>query len=65
MADRQIQIVLGLVLGTILYVLVVLRSLDESLGTEGVPHIAVTVRSGLTVVCLFARLSAMPKGRTG
>src|ERR687889_365283 len=56
MGDRQIQIVLGLFLGTILYVLVILRSLDETLGPEGVPHAAVTVGSALTVVCLFALL---------
>ena len=56
MADRQIQTVLGLFLGTILYVLVVLRSLDETLGREGVPHIAVTIGSALTIVCLFALL---------
>jgi len=54
--DRQIQTVLGLFLGTILYVLVVLRSLDETLGVEGVPHVAVTIGSVLTVVCLFALL---------
>jgi uncharacterized membrane protein len=56
MGDRQIQTVLGLFLGTILYVLVVLRSLDETLGTEGVPHVAVTIGSALTVICLFALL---------
>jgi uncharacterized membrane protein len=56
MGDRQIQTVLGLFLGTILYVLVVLRSLDETLGSEGVPHAAVTIGSALTVVCLFALL---------
>ncbi|RDI57939.1 DUF2254 domain-containing protein [Microvirga subterranea] len=56
MADRQIQTVLGLFLGTILYVLVVLRSLDETLGTNAVPHLAVTIGSALTVVCLFALL---------
>jgi uncharacterized membrane protein len=56
MGDRQIQTVLGLFLGTILYVLVVLRSLDETLGVEGVPHVAVTIGSALTVICLFALL---------
>jgi uncharacterized membrane protein len=56
MADRQIQIVLGLFLGTILYVLVVLRSIDDTLGTDGVPHAAVTIGSALTVACLFALL---------
>ena len=56
MADRQIQTVLGLFLGTILYMVVVLRSLDETLGPKGVPHIAVTIGSALTIVCLFALL---------
>jgi uncharacterized membrane protein len=56
LADRQIQTVLGIFLGTILYVLFVLRSLDEARGSEGVPHVAVTVGSSLTVLCLFALL---------
>jgi uncharacterized membrane protein len=54
--DRQIQAVLGLFLSTILYVLVVLRSLDDTLGPKGVPHVAVTVASVLMVLCLFALL---------
>ncbi len=53
-ADRQIQTMLGLFLGTILYVLTVLRTLGDELGAGQVPHLAVTVGSGLTVVCLFA-----------
>jgi uncharacterized membrane protein len=56
MGDRQIQTVLGLFLGTILYVLVVLRSLDGTMGPEGVPHIAVTVGSAFTIVCMVALL---------
>jgi uncharacterized membrane protein len=56
MADRHIQSVLGLFLGTIVYVLVVLRSLGDELGEDGVPHIAITVGSALTLVCLFALL---------
>ncbi len=55
-ADRQIQAVLGLFLGTILYVIIVLRTLDETLGEHGVPHAAVTLASVLTVACLFALL---------
>jgi uncharacterized membrane protein len=55
-ADRQIQSVLGLFLGTILYIILVLRTLDDTLGSEGVPHVAVTVASGLTIVCLLAML---------
>lgn len=37
MGDRQIQAVLRPFLGTSLYALVVLRSLNETLGAEGVP----------------------------
>jgi uncharacterized membrane protein len=54
--DRQIQSVLGLFLGTILYVIIVFRTLDDTLGPEGVPHLAVTVASALTVLCVFALL---------
>ncbi len=56
MADRQIQSVLGLFLGTILYVVIVFRTLNDALGPEGVPHLAVTAASALTVTCLFALL---------
>jgi uncharacterized membrane protein len=56
MADRYIQAVLGLFLGTIIYVLIVLRTLGDDLGAKGVPHIAVTVGSALTLGCLFALL---------
>lgn len=54
--DRQIQAVLGLFIGTILYLLVVLRTIHDTLGVEGVPHLAVTVASALTVLCLLALL---------
>jgi uncharacterized membrane protein len=56
MGDRQIQAVLGLYIGTILYVIVVLRTLDDTLGSEGVPHLAVTAGSVLTILCLLALL---------
>lgn len=56
MADRQIQAVIGLFLGTILYTIIVFRTLDDTLGAEGVPHVAITVASILTVLCLFALL---------
>ncbi|WP_127142881.1 DUF2254 domain-containing protein [Pelagibacterium montanilacus] len=55
-ADRQIQSVIGLFMGTILYLILVLRSVDQDLGADGLPHLAVTVASGLTVLCLFALL---------
>jgi uncharacterized membrane protein len=55
--DRRIQTVIGLFVATILYTLLVLRSVGDDLG-EGatVPHVAVTVASILTVACLFALL---------
>jgi uncharacterized membrane protein len=56
MADRQIQAVLGLFIGTILYTLVVLRSLNDTLGPEGIPHVAVTIASVGAIACLFALL---------
>jgi len=61
LGDRQIQVVLGLFLGTILYVLVVLGSLDEAQGGTGVPRLAVTVAGVLTVLCLFALLFYLDK----
>lgn len=56
MADRQIQAVIGLFLGTILYMIAVLRSISDVLGPSGVPHVAVTGGTLLTVFCLFALL---------
>ncbi len=56
MADRQIQSVIGLFLGTILYVIIIFRTLNDKLGAEGVPHVAVTVASALTILCLIALL---------
>ncbi len=55
-SDRQIQVVIGLFLGTSLYILVVLRSLDGTLGPEQLPHVAVTASTVLTTICLFALL---------
>ncbi|MGI8723863.1 MAG: DUF2254 domain-containing protein, partial [Methyloceanibacter sp.] len=54
--DRQIHMVLGLFMGTILYTLIVLRSVTDQLGPDTVPHIAITVASALTMLCLFALL---------
>ncbi len=56
MADRHIQFVLGLFLGTTLYVVIVMRTLNDELGDEGIPHAAVTVASLMTIACLFALL---------
>ena len=55
-SDREIQAVLGLFIGTIVYIIAILRSVDENLGGDGVPHAAVTLASLLTLICLFALL---------
>jgi uncharacterized membrane protein len=60
LADRLLQVALGLFIGTILYLLVVLGSLDEARGT-GVPRLAVTVGRVLTVLCLFALMFYVDK----
>ncbi len=52
--DRTTQVVLGLFLSDILYLLVVLRNIDG--GKDGVPHLAVSAGTALTVVCLFTLL---------
>jgi uncharacterized membrane protein len=54
--DWQIQSVLGLFMGTILYTLIVLRSVREDLGADTMPHIAVTAATALSMLCLFALL---------
>lgn len=54
--DRQIQFVLGLFLATIFYIVVVLRSINDTLGPENVPHIAITTATALTLCCLFSLL---------
>lgn len=54
--DRRIQAVIGLFIATILYTLLVLRTVEDQLGPEAVPHVAITVASVLTVACLFALL---------
>jgi uncharacterized membrane protein len=56
MRDREIQAALGLFMATILYTLFVLRSINDELGADHVPHIAITVASGMAMVCLFALL---------
>jgi uncharacterized membrane protein len=54
--DRRIHTVIGLFVATILYTLLVLRTVEDELGPEGVPHAAVTLASLLTIACLFALL---------
>lgn len=54
--DRQIQAVLGLFTGTVFYCLFVLRSINEELGADYVPHIAITTATVLAALCLLALL---------
>jgi uncharacterized membrane protein len=61
LADRLLQVALGLFIDTILYLLVVLGSLDEARGSTGVPRLAVTVGGILTILCLFALLFYVDK----
>lgn len=56
MSDKQIQSVLGLFVGTILYIILVMRSIGDTLGTGGVPHLAVTTGTFLVILCLMALL---------
>lgn len=53
--DRVTQAVLGLFLADILYLLVVFRTIG-GLKSGGVPHLAVTVGTALTTLCLFVLL---------
>jgi len=54
--DRQIQSVLGLFIGTILYLIIILRTLDNTTASSEIPHLAITVGTVLTVSCLVALL---------
>ena len=56
MSDKQIQSVLGLFVGTIFYIILVMRSIDDTLGADGVPHVAVTTGTFLVILCLMALL---------
>lgn len=55
MDDRFTQAVLGLFMATVLYLLLVLRVIDENIYEE-LPQLAITVGSLLSVVCLFVLL---------
>ncbi|MBP2295052.1 DUF2254 domain-containing protein [Azospirillum rugosum] len=54
-SDPQTQAVLGLFVATILYLLVVFRSIGGP-STNGIPHLAVSVGTGLSALCLFVLL---------
>lgn len=54
--DRQIQAAIGVFVGSITYVLIVLRSINEELGPNAVPHLSVTIASALVLGCLLVLL---------
>ena len=54
--DRRTQGVLGLFIGTVVYILLIFRLLDSSLPKEAVPHFAVTAASVLVFLCLLTLL---------
>ncbi len=54
--DRRTQGVIGLFIGTIVYILLIFRLLDSELPKEAVPHFAVTMASALVFVCLLTLL---------
>ena len=56
MGDRRTQFVLGMFVGTIVYLLLVLRMIHEGLADEAVPHVAVTIGSALALLCVFVLL---------
>lgn len=53
--DRQVKTVLGLFIGTIVYLLTVLRGLDHALPAAQMPYLAVTVETALTILCWRGR----------
>jgi uncharacterized membrane protein len=54
--DRGTQLVLGFFIATILYLLVVLRTLNESVEGLAVPHFSITTGSALVALSLFVLL---------
>lgn len=51
-SDRRTQFSLGALIATIAYHMLVLRSLDGAMPAREVPHLAVTVGSGLSLLCV-------------
>lgn len=56
MGDRRTQLVLGLFIATIVYLLLVLRTISDGMPDEAVPHLGVSIGSGLALTCIFVLL---------
>lgn len=55
-SDRRTQFSLGTFIATIAYLMLVLRSLDGDMTDHAVPHVAVTVGSALSLLCVLVLL---------
>lgn len=56
MGDWRTQGVLGLFIGTIVYLLMVLRLIEDDAPADRVPHFAVTAATALVLLCVFTLL---------
>ncbi|WP_170936923.1 MULTISPECIES: DUF2254 domain-containing protein [Rhodomicrobium] len=56
MADRRTQTMLGFFLATIVYVVLVLRSINSELSAGKVPNLAVSVGTAMVLACVFLLL---------
>lgn len=56
MANKRTQLMLGFFLATIVYLVLVLRMLNDGTRDDSVPHLAVTVGTVLVLICVFLLL---------
>lgn len=56
MADKYTQLILGFFLATIVYLLLVLRLVNDNADEASIPQVAVTLGSPLMLVCVFLLL---------
>lgn len=56
MADKRTQLMLGFLLSTIVYIVLIHRIVGEGAREENVPHVAVTLGTALVLVCVFVLL---------
>ncbi len=56
MADKRTQLMLGFLLATIVYLVLILRLVGDGARENEVPHIAVTLGTGIVLVCVFVLL---------
>ncbi|MGZ9185468.1 MAG: DUF2254 domain-containing protein [Candidatus Binatia bacterium] len=52
MGDRRTQIILGTYVATIVYVFILLRTIDSTSGKAAVPHVAISVGTALCFICV-------------